>query len=335
MHSSLSLCNHEGVPVTGKLNPAVLRLLTKTSPCVCTGGLKEGNGLMGLQKQISSGDFVVMAEMNTPKGVDITEMVTSARRINERVDAVIIPDMDNGVMRMSALAGGFLMNQQGIEAIIHVYGRDRNRMALQGDILAAHVLGIQNLLVVHGEDMSYGDHADAKPVDDLDELGLLNALRSLQGGADLAGFELKGSPDFTVGCTMGPAADERTLEKELDLTRKKIEAGAQYVITPPVFDPEPFRVFMEKAEGLKVPIIPTVFLLKTVGIARYMATYEPGTHISEELIRRIRRAPDREMEGIKIAGETIKELKGLAQGVRIVTLGWEHRLPAILDHAGL
>jgi 5,10-methylenetetrahydrofolate reductase len=227
------------------------------------------------------------------------------------------------------------MNQQGLEAIIHVYGRDRNRMALQGDLLAAHVLGIQNLAVVRGEEMSFGDHGDAKPVDDLDELTLLQAIRTLQEGTDMAGFELKGSPGFTVGCTLAPYADDKALDAELEMARKKVEAGAQYILTPPVFDPEPFSGFMDKAKDLGVPIIPTVFLLKTVGIARYMATYEPGARISEDLIRRIRRSPDREMEGVKIAGETVKALKGLAQGVRIVTLGWEYRLPAILDHAGL
>ena len=164
---------------------------------------------MSFQKRLSSGEFVILAQMNTPKGVNISEMVNNARRIKERVHGVIIPDMDNGVMRMSALAGGALMRQQGLEPIIHVYGRDRNRMALQGDILAAYVLGIQNLVVVRGEDMPHGDHVQAKTVDDLDELSLLQAIRSLEKGTDMAGFELNGNPDFTVGCTMGSFADDQ------------------------------------------------------------------------------------------------------------------------------
>jgi methylenetetrahydrofolate reductase (NADPH) len=290
---------------------------------------------MSFQKRLSSRDFVILAQMNTPKGVNISEMVNSARRIKERVHAVVIPDMDNGVMRMSALAGGVLMRQQGLEPIIHVYGRDRNRMALQGDILGAHVLGIPNLVVVKGEGMSAGDHVDAKPVDDMDELGLLQAIRSLENGTDVAGFELSGSPSFTVGCTMGPFVDEKTLDEELQRAQQKVEAGAQFILSPSVFDMERFVSFMEKAKGLGVPIIPTVFLLKTVGIARYMATYEPGAFIPEQLIKRMRQAKDREMEGFIIAGETIKHLRGLAQGVQIVTLGWEHRLPTILDYADL
>ena len=123
---------------------------------------------MSFQKRLSKSEFVVLAEMDTPKGVDISELITNARRIKGRVDAVVIPDMADGMMRMSALGGAVLMHQQGIEAIIHVFCRDRNRMALQGDILTAHVLGIQNLVVVHGEDMSFGDHRDAKPVGDLE-----------------------------------------------------------------------------------------------------------------------------------------------------------------------
>ena len=290
---------------------------------------------MSFQKRLTKGEFVVLAEMDTPKGVDISDLVTNVRRIKGRVDAVIIPDMGDGMMRMSAIGGAVLMQQQGTEAIIHVYGRDRNRMALQGDILSAYVLGIQNLIVVRGEDMAFGDHRDAKPVDDLDELGLLKAVRSLQEGVDMAGFDLKGSPAFTVGCTLKPYEDEKALEAELETVREKIEAGAQYVITPPVFDLDYFKKFLEKSHGLGIPIIPTVFLLKSVGIARYMATNEPGIHIPEEMIMRIRQSPDRENEGIRIAGETVAGLKDLAQGVQIVTLGWEYQLPAILDHAGI
>ena len=119
---------------------------------------------MSVKKKILSGDFVVIAEMNTPKGIDISELMTNSKRLKGRVDAVLIPDMDNGVMRMSCLAGASLMHQQGLETIVSVYGRDRNRMALQGDMLAAYVLGVENLLVVRGEEMADGDHRDAKPV---------------------------------------------------------------------------------------------------------------------------------------------------------------------------
>jgi methylenetetrahydrofolate reductase (NADPH) len=290
---------------------------------------------MSFQKRLTSGEFVVVAEMNTPKGVDITQLVTNARRIKGRVDAVVIPDMDNGVMRMSALAGGVIMHQQGIETIIHVYCRDRNRMALQGDLLAAHVLGIQNLIVVNSEDMTNGDHREAKPVYDLDEVELLEMIQNLQKGQDMAGFDLSGAPSFTTGCAIASFANEKEMMIELELAAKKISAGAQYIVTSPVFNVVPFEKFLEAAQGLNVPVVASIFLIKSVGIARYMALNEPGSHISEDLIRRIRKASDRETECLRIAGETIAALKDKVAGVKIETLGWEHRLPAILDFAGL
>lgn len=290
---------------------------------------------MSFQKRLLSKEFVVLAEMHTPKGINISRLVMDARRIKGRVDAIVIPDMDNGIMRMSAIAGGVLMQQQGIEAIIHLYCRDRNRLALQGDVLAAYVLGIQNIVVVHSEDMSNGDHRDASPVYDLGEVELIQAIQSLQEGKDMAGFELDGNPSFITGCTIAPFANNDALEEELESAREKIAAGARFVITPPVFDLKKFDEFFSKARDLNVPIIPTVFLLKSVGIARYIANNEPGSYISEELIRRIRKSADRENEGLRIAGETIEALKKVAQGVIIQTLGWEHRLPAILDAAGI
>ena len=290
---------------------------------------------MGFEKRLLSGDFVILAEMNTPKGIDTSQFLLNARRIKGRVDAVIIPDMDNGIMRMSALAGGVLMQQQGVEAIIHIYCRDRNRMVLQGDILAAHALGIQNLMVVTSENILNGDHQSASPVNDLDELGLLAAIGILETGKDLGGNDLSGAPAFNVGCTMARCGDEKSLECELELTKRKVEAGANFIVTPPVFDVSRFASFADRAKGLGVPIIATVFLLKSVGSARYFVTNEPEAGLSEELISRIRRASDREMECIRIAGETIAALKKYSQGVRIVSLGWEHRLPSVLDCAGL
>ena len=290
---------------------------------------------MSFQKRLSAQEFVVLAEMHTPKGINITRLVNDARRIKGRVDAVVIPDMDNGIMRMSALAGGVLMQQQGVEAIIHVYCRDRNRMALQGDVLAAHVMGIQNLLVTQSEDMSQSDHRETKPVYDIDEVELVEAVEGLTKGKDMGGFELDGTPTFTTGCTIGSFADEAALEEELVAVQAKIDAGASFVITPPVFDLEKFKTFMDKIEPFSVPVIPTVFLIKSLAIAQYIAASEPDASISDDLIRRIRKSSDRELEGIKIAGESLIGIKDLAQGVMLQTLGWEHKLPEILDMAGM
>jgi 5,10-methylenetetrahydrofolate reductase len=290
---------------------------------------------MTFQKRLAAKEFVVLAEMHTPKGVNISRLVNDARKVKGKVDAVVIPGMDNGIMRMSALGGGVLMQQQGIEAIMHVYCRDRNRMALQGDILAAHVLGVQNLIVAHSEDITEGDHREAKPVNDIDEVQLLEAIGKLQKGKDMEGFELDGIPSFNTGCTFGPYTDPKSMEALLQLARAKVGAGAKYIITPPVFDLAHFNGFYAKVKELGVPVIPTVFLIKSLAIAQYIATTDPGAHISDDVISRIRKSKERELEGIKIAGETIAALRGIAQGVVIQTLGWEYKLPEILDAAGI
>lgn len=290
---------------------------------------------MSFQEKLASGDFAVLAEMNPPKGIDISSLITHATHLKSRIDAVVIPDMDTGVMQMSALACGSLMKQQGIEPLIHVYGRDRNRMALQGDLLAAHVLGIHNFLVVKGEEMAFGDHPEAKVVDDLDENNLISMIQTLAQGKDLAGFDLKGRPNLAAGCMAGPIADESAIDAQVQATQKHVDAGAGFVMLPPVFDTAFYAKIIEGFSSLKVPVIPSVFLLKNVGMARYISINDPNSRLSEDLIRRIRQASDREAECIAIAGEMIQSLKPLSQGVKISALGWEDRLPAILDSAGL
>ncbi len=290
---------------------------------------------MSFQKRLASNEFTVLAEINTPKGINISRLINDARRLKGRVDAVVVPDMENGIMRMSALAGGVLLQQQGVETIMHMYCRDRNRMALQGDALAAHVLGIQNIIVADSADMNESDHSDATTVVDLDEVTLLETLKTLQQGKDMSGFDLDGAPDFSIGCTLAPFANDQELEASLSAAKEKIEAGASYVITPPVFDLPSCASALDKIKALGVPVIATVFLLKSLAIAQYIANSEPGSNISDDLIRRIRKSSDREQEGIVIAGETITALKESTQGVLIQTLGWEHKVPSILDVAKL
>jgi len=288
---------------------------------------------MSFQKKLLSGDFVVLAEFDPPKGVDASDVVSNLLRIKGRVDGVVVPEMAQAVMRMSALGGAALMQQQGMETIMQICSRDRNRLALQGDILAAYFLDIRNLLVVPGEEIIYGDHIDAKPILDIDELTLLRAIKGLQNGVDMAGMELKGSPEFVTGCSIKPAKNEMALEAELKLVQKKVKEGAQFLVTPSVFNIPVFKDFMTKAKPLGIPVIATVFLLKSVGVARYIATNVPGAHMPDEMITRLRKAPDRITECVTIAAELVKSLKEICQGVQLVTMGWENRLPAILDAA--
>jgi 5,10-methylenetetrahydrofolate reductase len=288
---------------------------------------------MSFQKRLAAKEFAVLAEMHTPKGINISRLINDARRLKGRVDAVVVPDMDNGIMRMSALAGGVLLQQQGVETIMHMYCRDRNRMALQGDALAAHVLGIQNIIVADSTDMSESDHSDAAPVNDLNEVELIESLMTLQSGKDMSGFDLDGAPDFSIGCTLAPFSDDKGRDAALLRAQEKVKAGASYIIIPPIFDVAENAGLLSRISELGVPVIASVFLLKSLAIAQYIANSDPGAGISNDLIRRIRKSSNREQEGIKIAGETVLALKENSQGVLIQTLGWEHKLPEILDVA--
>lgn len=290
---------------------------------------------MSFKTKLTSGKRVILAEMDTPKGVDISKMIPHARLLKSRVDAVVLPDLDTGVMHLNSLGGGAILRQEGIDPVIHVYGRDKNRMALQGDLLAAHILGIHNLLVVQGEEMINGDHPDAKIVDDLDELGILNMIQTLMAGTDLAGFDLHGKPEFTTGIAAPPIVDENQLKQAVTDAGKKIAAGAGYIMLQPVFDLEFYKQVITAFSSLNVPVIASVFLLKNVGMARYISINDPSFRLPEEVIRRIRQAKDRDAECVAIAGEMIRSLKDISQGVKISALGWEDKLPAILDSAGL
>lgn len=290
---------------------------------------------MSFRKRLAAKEFAVLAEMHTPKGINIFRLVNDAQRLKGRVDAVVLPDMDNGIMKMSALAGGVLLQQQGIETILHMYCRDRNRMALQGDALAAYVLGIENILVANSEDMEQSDHSEAQAVDDLDEIELIEALMTLQTGKDISGFDLDGAPDYSIGCTIASFVDDRSCDAALAAAKKKIAAGAEYVITPPIFDLADSTTFLTRIKDLGVPVIATVFLIKSLAIAQYIANSDPSARMTDDLIRRIRKSSDRELEGIKLAGETVSAMQQLTQGVLVQTLGWENRLSKILDIANL
>lgn len=289
---------------------------------------------MAFADTLKSKDFVVLVEMETPKGVDISGFVDNARHVSGRIDAALVPDMSYAVMRMSALAGAILLKGQGVEPIIQFSCRDRNRLALQADLLAAHVMGVANVMAVDGEPIEMGDHLQAKPVYDLSSVGFLEAAATLTGGRDIGGRELRGVPKFCIGARIEAWVDDAQCELRVDNARAAVNKGAQFLIAPPVFDVEAFAAFMSKAKDIGVPVIASVMLLKSVGMARYLNQNLTGVHIGEDIIKRIRQASDRPAECVKIAGETIKALKKLCGGVLLVTAGWENKLPRILDAAG-
>ena len=287
---------------------------------------------MQLKRRFEAGEFAVLAEMEPPKGVDTSQMVANAKRVKDRVDAFVVPEMSNAVMRMSSLGAAMILQVQGMETVLQVCCRDRNRIALQADLLAAAGCGIGNVMAVTGKDPSYGDHHQARSVYDIDIFELLQTVGELQKGRDMAGIELAGSPEFTVGATVNAAARDKSPELELEEMNRKIAAGTRFFITPPLFDIADIAPFMKRIDRQKAVIIPTVLLLKSMGMARYIARNMEDVHIPDELIQRIRKAPDKVRECIRIAAELVTALKreGYA-GVMLATLGWEHKLPEILN----
>ncbi len=287
---------------------------------------------MKLPRKLEQGEFVVLAEMEPPKGTDVEAMITNARRVKGKVDAFIVPEMSNAVMRMSSLGGALVLQNQGLECVIQVCCRDRNRLAIQGDLLAAGALGISGVMAVTGEDPSFGDHHRARAVNDIDLIELLGVVEELKKGRDMAGIELAGAPEFLLGTTSGFGARGKSPEMEVEETRKREAAGARFFVTPPLFDLESIRPFMKRMEGSAAAVFPTVLLLKSLGMARYIERNMPHIHIPEALVERIRNAPDKARECVKIASETVAELKaeGFA-GAVISTIGWEHRLAEVVE----
>jgi 5,10-methylenetetrahydrofolate reductase len=287
---------------------------------------------MGLKDKIETGEFVVLAEMEPPKGVDVSEMLSNAKRVKEGVDAYVVPEMSNAVMRMSSLGGAMVLQNEDLPTVFQVCCRDRNRLAIQGDLLAAHALGITTVMAVGGEDPSFGDHHQARSVYDLDLFELIKTVNRLNQGKDMAGIELAGAPDFLIGSTTEAGAKGKSTEMEVEEMMKKVEAGARFLVTSPVFDITLLEPYKKRIDFGKVAVIPTVMLLKSLGMARYMVRNLPHIHIPEAIIDRIARAPDKVRECVQIAGDMVRELKNQGySGVYLSTIGWEHKLPEIIE----
>jgi len=293
----------------------------------------EGNDPMELRSRFEAGDFAILAEMEPPKGVDVSDMVACATAVKGDVDAFVVPEMSNAVMRMSALGAALILQDRGLETVMQVNCRDRNRLALQADLLAAGASGIPSVMAVAGQEPSYGDHTQARAVNDLDLLGLLGALRSLGQGRDMADIELEGAASFLVGSTVEAGAWGRSPEVELQEMNRKVEAGATFFVTPPIFDPAIIAPFLERVEAHPsgVKIVSTVLLCKSLGMARYLARNVDHVHVPEALIERIGGAADKPRECVAIAADLVGALRAVGvAGVVLSTMGWEDKLPEIL-----
>jgi methylenetetrahydrofolate reductase (NADPH) len=291
---------------------------------------------MSLKDKIKSGHFVIIEEFEPPKGADFSSFRKNAGIVKGRVDAFVVPEMANAVMKAGSLGGCAYLQKEGFETVYQVCCRDRNRLALQADILTAGALGIPNIMAVQGEDIHFGDHPKARAVNDLDSLELIETVKTLQNGRDLAGIELTGSPSFFMGSNIDTNAPGGLLDLELENLKKKIDNGIEFLITNPIFDIHAFKQFVKRIKEIDVAIIPTILLLKSAGMARYIDRNMKNISIPSEMIREIQKAPDKQKQCINIAAELIGQFKEMDMaGVMISTAGWEDKVPKILDEAGL
>ena len=289
---------------------------------------------MPLEEKVKSGEFIVLGEFEPPKGVDFSQFLSNAGKVKGRIDALVIPEMANAVVKASSLGGCAFLKTHGFETVFQVCCRDRNRLALQADILAASALGISNIMVLHGEDIRYGDNPQARDVYDIDQMQLLETLDKFQSGKDMAGVELKGTPRFLVGSVLNAGAIGGALDIEINNLNKMVEKGVRFAVTSPVFDLHRFKQVVKRVDTTRVALIPTVLLLKSVGMARYIDRNIKNISIPAEIIADIQKAPDRIRECIKITADLINGIKEMGlSGVMISTVGWEDRLPRILDEA--
>ncbi len=290
---------------------------------------------MTLKERLDSGKFAVVVEVQPPKGNDLSEVYEYAEPLRGRVDAVNVPELQNAIMRLGSLSVCSLLKAKGMEAIFNLSCSDRNRLALQSELLNASALGLKDVLILQGDHPSIGDHFEAQPVFDLDVVGLLGAVKRLQEGYDMMGNDLKGKPQFFVGTQVNAAAKGHVLDLEVMDMEKKIRMGADFFFTNSIYDVSLLDPFIKKVAHFKVPIIVGITLLKSVGMARYVNKHVEGTSIPDSIIDQLMKASDKQRASIEIAGGLIKELKGLCQGVQIIPIGWEKQVPALLDYVGL
>jgi methylenetetrahydrofolate reductase (NADPH) len=288
---------------------------------------------MKLTELFTDSRFVITSEAGPPKGVDTTKMLEEVDLLQGKVDAFNVTDQQSSVMRLGSLAVSLLLKQRGAEPIFQLTCRDRNRIALQSDLLSAYALGIENILCLTGDYVSLGDHPQAKPVFDLDSVSLIGTASALCEGHDLAGKELQGKPDFCIGAVVSPGADP--LEPQIIKMENKIRAGAEFFQTQAIYDLDQFAEFMKQIAHLDVPVLGGIILLKSAGMARFMNRNVAGVHVPEQLINRMEEAEDKVAASIGIAAELVKGMKGLCQGVHIMALGWEKWVPSVLTDAGL
>jgi 5,10-methylenetetrahydrofolate reductase len=303
---------------------------------------------MSFKEALETQEFTITCEVAPPKGVDMTEVLEEAELLRGRVAGINVTDLQAAAMRVSSLATCSLLKERNLEPIMQMVCRDRNRLALQSELLSAYTLGIRNVLCLTGDHVVLGDHPDAKPVFDLDSVSLLQAAQGLIEGKDLTGNELDSRPeDLFLGAIVTPGADP--VEPQIYKLHNKVAAGARFIQTQAVYDVPTFARFMEKVSDVRAPILAGIVLLKSAGMARYMNANVAGVFVPDDLIKEMaeagkkdRTAKEKREKGghvantsVDIAARLIRELKPYCGGVHLMPLGWGHHVPAVLEAAGL
>jgi methylenetetrahydrofolate reductase (NADPH) len=286
---------------------------------------------------LNSGRFVVTSEVAPPKGTNIDKMLHHIELLKDKVDAINVTDHQSSVMRFPSLGGCLAIKEQGGEPILQMTCRDRNRLALQAELLLAYTREINNVLCLTGDAVPVGDHKEAKGVFDFDSVQLLRAVRTMESGQDMGGNSLDGPVEFCAGAIVTPEA--QPIEPQLIKFEKKVEAGAEFFQTQAIYDLENFSQFMHYARQFPVKILAGIVLLSSARMAKYMNENVPGIFVPEGLIDELGSVAKEEMlaKGIEIAGRMIATLKkdAICDGVHIMAIGKEEVVPDILVAAGL
>ena len=292
---------------------------------------------MRITELFDNGEFVVTAEVGPPKGIQVDHLVAEAKEYLGGITAVNVTDNQSSVMRMGSLPACVALKNAGLTPILQLTCRDRNRIALQSELLGAAMLGIENILCLTGDHTKMGDHAGAKPVFDLDSVSLLHTVCQLENGVDLGGNALVGpAPKFAKGAVVSPCSD--SVDAQLAKMERKVMAGAEYFQTQAVFDSEKFISFMEKAKQFGKPVQLGVIIPKSAGMAKFMNNNVAGVHVPQWMIDEL--AADKEkakagITGVELAAKVIKECRPYCQGLHIMALGWEAKVPEVLKLAGI
>ncbi len=289
--------------------------------------------MRNFSEALNSGEFVITTELNPPKGTNLDALFGQAEALRNLVDAFNITDSAGANMTMAPIAAAHLMLDLGMQPILQVTGRDRNRIALEGEILAASALGIANILCMSGDPPGRGDHPDAVGVFDLKAETLLEAVKAMNAGADMYGNELMGAPSLFAGAVVNPGADD--MDKELARMEDKVRMGAAFFQTQAVYDAAGFERFMRSARRFGVPVLAGMIVLKSARMARFLNDKLPGVSVPQSIIDEMDTAEDRAATSVRITSRLIREVRGMCDGAHIMAIGWESRIPAILAAAEL